>query len=737
MMKKFTIILVALFLGLSPKTKADEGMWLPLFIDRLNYVDLEKMGLHLTADEIYSINHSSLKDAIIIFGGGCTGEIVSPEGLIFTNHHCGYGAIQSHSTIEHDYLTDGFWALNKNEELPNEGLSVRFLVRIEDVTEKILASLDSSMDEAKRSEKIRETGSAITKEATKDTEYEASVRGFFGGNEFYLFVYEVFNDVRLVGAPPSSIGKFGADTDNWMWPRHTGDFSIFRVYTAPNGKPAKHSKDNIPMKSKYYLPISIDGVEREDFAMILGYPGSTDRYLSSWGAQLAIDESNPTIVKIRDRKLEIMREFMDNDDAVRIQYASKYARVSNYWKYFIGQTKGLKRLKVVEEKQKQETAFLDWVNLHPDRKTQYGEALQLLENGVIEKKQYNLASIYLNEAILRGSEILSFARNYSNLQKLLESKEDNQTAINDEINKLRNAAPKFFKDYYLPLDQKMLGCMLEMYYQNIPKKQQPTYLDEINKKYKSNFEAYANEVFENSIFVSAEKVNSFLNKPSAKILAKDPAVQLLNAFLEIVPPIRTGIEEAGKKTEKGTRLFIAGLREMSPDKQFYPDANSTMRFTYGQVLDYYPSDAVHYDFRTHLSGVMEKEDPANWEFVVPEKLKTLNQNKDFGRYGQDGEMVVCFLTNNDITGGNSGSPVINGWGELIGLAFDGNWEAMSGDIAFEPALQRTIVVDIRYVLFIIEKYAEAKNLIDELTISKGHPKIKATFEKIDIPETID
>lgn len=722
-MKKLTFIFMMLVLGFGQKASADEGMWLPLFIDRLNYTDLEKMGLHLTAEEIYSINHSSLKDAIIIFGGGCTGEIVSPEGLIFTNHHCGYGAIQSHSTIEHDYLTYGFWAMNKNEELPNEGLSVRFLVKIEDVTEKVLATLDPTMDEVKRTEKIRETGGAISKEATKDTGYEASVRSFFGGNEFYLFVYEVYNDVRLVGAPPSSIGKFGADTDNWMWPRHTGDFSIFRVYTGPDGKPAKYSKDNIPMKSKYYLPISIDGVEREDFAMILGYPGSTDRYLSSWGVQLAIDESNPTIVKIRDKKLEIMRSFMDADDAVRIQYASKYARVSNYWKYFIGQTKGLKRLKVVDEKQKQEAAFSEWINANPDKKSKYGEALQLLENGVAGKKQYNLASIYLNEAILRGSEILSFARSYSNLQKLLEGKEKNEAAISDEVGKLRNAAPKFFKDYYQPLDMEMLGCMLEMYYQNIPKQQQPNLLEQMFKKYNADFAAYADDVFKKSIFASTEKINGFLDKPSSKILAKDPAVQLLNAFLEILPPIRTRIEEAAKETDKGARLYIAGLREMNPEKQFYPDANSTMRFTYGQVLDYFPADAVHYDYKTHLSGVMEKEDPSNWEFVVPEKLKKLYENKDFGRYGQDGELVVCFLTNNDITGGNSGSPVINGWGELIGLAFDGNWEAMSGDIAFEPDLQRTIVVDIRYVLFIIEKYAGAKNLIDELTITKGHPKI--------------
>ena len=717
-MKKLLTFFVILIVGLSPKAKADEGMWLPLFIERLNYVDMEKMGLHLTAEEIYSINHSSLKDAIIIFGGGCTGEIVSPEGLIFTNHHCGYGAIQSHSTIEHDYLTDGFWAMSKKEELRNDRLPAKFLVRIEDVTSKVLPELNDKMTEEERANKIKEIGKKITDEAIAGTKYDGYVRGFFASNEFYLFVYETFLDVRLVGAPPSSIGKFGADTDNWMWPRHTGDFSIFRVYTAPDGSPAEYSENNVPLKSKYFLPISIAGVEKDDFAMVMGYPGSTQRYLSSWGVDLAVNESNPTVVSIRDVKLKIMREYMDNDAAVRIQYSSKYARISNYWKYFIGQTRMLKRLNVADKKREQEQTFKTWVEANAARSSKYSEALSLLENGVKEKQTYNLSEIYYNEAIARGPEILGFARRFSQLQKSLEAKPFKQEDVDAEVAKIKKSLPDYFKDYYEPIDKKMLGAMLEMYFKNVAKDQQPEIMDEINKKFKGNFQAYADMIFEKSIFACLVKVNTFLEKPKAKSIKDDPTTKLIQAFLDLRPALEPKQKSASEKSGKGERLYIAGLREMSPEKTFYPDANSTMRLSYGQVLDYYPEDAVHYDFTTHLSGVMQKEDPANYEFVVPDKLKELYNQKDFGPYGENGDIVTCFITNNDITGGNSGSPVLNGNGELIGLAFDGNWEAMSGDIAFEPDLQRTICVDARYVLFIIDKYAGATNLIKELTIVK-------------------
>ncbi len=726
-MKKLLFILSVIILGVFSTSKADEGMWLPLFIDRLNYVDMEEMGLQLTAEEIYSINNSSLKDAIIIFGGGCTGEIVSPEGLIFTNHHCGYGAIQSHSTIEHDYLSDGFWAMDKNEELPNENLSARFLVRIEDVSEQVLKMLNDEMTEEERSVQVREVSKKIADDAVVDTHYDSYVRSFFAGNEYYLFIYEVFQDVRLVGAPPSSIGKFGADTDNWMWPRHTCDFSVFRIYTNKDGNPAEYSKDNVPLKSKYYLPISIDGFERGDFAMIMGYPGGTDRYLSSWGVKLAIDESNMTIVNIRDKKLKIMREFMDVNDAVRIQYASKYSRTSNYWKYFIGQTKGLKRLKVYAKKQAEEAEFENWVNQNSKNKAKYGDALKLRQEGVEDTKTVNLAQIYLKEGIARGSEILMYSRRFSNLNKLLSSKNKDKAAIDGEIEKLRAGVEKHFEDYYQPIDKKLLAEMLQMFYKNVPKNQQPEILAEIYDS-KGGFNGYANMVFAKSIFASSERVNKFLDNPKAKKIDKDPATIIVNDFMQRVPELRSVVDSADAKQAKGERLYIAGLREMNPDKKYYPDANFTMRLSYGQILDYYPADAIHYDYSTTLKGVMEKEDPANWEFVVPEKLKELYAKKDYGRYGQDGEMVVAFLSNNDITGGNSGSPVMNGRGELIGIAFDGNWEAMSGDIAFEPELQRTISVDIRYVLFIIDKFAGAKNIIDELTIIQRQSKDKTISE---------
>jgi len=692
-------------------------MWIPLLVDRLNYVDMQEMGLNLTAEEIYSINNSSLKDAIVIFGGGCTGEMISSDGLLITNHHCGYGVIQSHSTIEHDYLSDGFWAMSRDEELPNKRLSVRFLVRIADVSERVLAELNDGMTEDERNEAINKIGDEIEAEATEENHYSATVRSFFRGNEFYLFVYETFRDVRLVGAPPSSIGKYGADTDNWMWPRHTGDFSMFRVYTAPDGSPASYAEENIPMKPKHHLPVSVKGVEQGDFAMIMGYPGGTDRYMTSYGVELAVEESNMTIVKIREKKLEIMREGMDADDAVRIQYASKYAGTANYWKYFIGQTKGLKRLKVYDKKVELEKRFTNWVNANPARKAKYGQALPDIEKGFDILSEYNLSRWYYREAISRGSSILGAAGRFGTLRKQLAEKA-NQEDIDKTIARLRSQVDGYFKNYNATIEQNMLAVMMQMYYENVPIYQQPEILQKLGDKYDGDFTDWAAMVFEKSIFTSPEKINAFLENPSAKAIAKDPAYSTIKAFSDNYNEIYERMSEADDLFAKGRRLFVAGLREMDGDKVFYPDANFTMRLTYGSVQDYYPADAVRYEYFTTLDGVMEKEDPNNWEFVVPDKLKELYKNKDYGIYGDGDVMPVCFLTNHDITGGNSGSPVINGDGALIGLAFDGNWEAMSGDIAFEPALQRTINVDIRYVLFIIDKYAGAQNIIDELTIVK-------------------
>jgi hypothetical protein len=692
-------------------------MWIPMLVDRLNYDDMQKLGLKLTAEEIYSINQSSLKDAIVQFGRGCTGEIVSDQGLLLTNHHCGYGQIQQHSSIEHDYLSYGFWAMSLEEELPNPGLTVRFLVRMEDVSSEVNSQLTSEMTEEERNAKIADISKTLTDKAVENTHYTSQVRSFFGGNEFYLFVYETFLDVRLVGAPPSSIGNFGDDTDNWMWPRHTGDFSIFRVYSGPDGKPAEYSTNNIPLKPKHFLPVSLDGYEDGDFSMIMGYPGGTDRYLSSYGVELAINTTNPSVVKIRQEKLDIIRAVTSVNDEVRIKYATKDARISNYWKYFIGQTKGLKRLKVYDKKVALEKEFNAWAASTPENREKYGQTVQLIEEAYKNISFYALANVYYREAAM-GPEIISLAAGFRPLAEELAKDKPDKDALDKIINNIKNRLDGYFKDYYLPVDQEMYSAMMRLFHENVPAEQQPAFLAETMKKFKGNYDLYAADVFAKSFFTSKEKVLAFLEKPSLKTLQKDPAYQAYQAFSEKAGELQKATNQVNASLAKGNRLFIAGLREMNPEQKYAPDANSTMRYTYGTVQGYHPADGAYYDYFTTLEGVMEKEDPSNYEFIVPEKLKTLHAAGDYGRYGKDGVLNVCFLTDHDITGGNSGSPVINAYGELIGIAFDGNWEAMSGDIAFEPAYQRTISVDIRYVLFIIDKFAGAKNLIDEMSIVK-------------------
>ncbi len=719
-MKKFLYaLIIAVALGFKGFAAVpDEGMWLPMLIERLNYVDMQKMGLHLTADEIYSVNHSSLKDAIVSLGFFCTAEVVSNEGLLFTNHHCGYESIQAHSTVEHDYLTNGFWAMSKNEELSNKDLSASFLVRMDDVTEKILSKVTDDMDEAARQTEIDKATGKIEKEASEKGKYEATVKSFYEGNEYYLFVYETYKDIRLVGAPPSAVGKFGGDTDNWMWPRHTGDFSIFRIYTAPDGSPAEYSEKNIPLKPKYSLPISLKGVKKDDFAMVWGYPGRTDRFLTSYGVKLAIEQSNPYTVKIRDKKLAIIKEFMDASPMVKIQYASKYAESSNYWKYFIGQTKGLIRNEVYEKKQEQEAAFTKWVNEDSKRKEKYGAALSDISAGYDELKKFNLSMTFLEEAAFQGPEFIFFAYGASELYNNLKSASAKKEAIKASAEEFKEKAKTFFKDYNKICDQKVCSALLKMFYDDIPKDQHPSvFADIVVKKYKGDFNKFAQDLYSKSIFVDSAKMYAFLAKPSLKVLNKDLGFQTMRSMIKAYMNIYTNLKGIEEKINIGDRLYVAGLREMNPDKKFYPNANSTMRMSYGKVEDYYPADAVHYNYLTTLDGVIEKEDSTNDEFIVPSKLKTLWKQKDYGRYADtDGKIDVCFIATLDISGGNSGSPVINGDGQLIGLAFDGNWEAMSGDISYEPDLQRTICVDIRYVLFMIDKYAGAKNIINELTI---------------------
>jgi len=724
-MKKFVLlftVLVSLGTSLFAFTPPDEGMWLPMFVDRLNYTDMQKMGLHLTAEEIYSINNSSLKDAIVGLstqnkpsGYFCTAEIVSDQGLMFTNHHCGFDVIQQHSSLEHDYLRDGFWAMEKADELPNDALTASFLIRMADVTDSIIPFLNDTMSAAKRTAKVMEISKKLKKQANEDGKYNVVVKGFFGGNEYYLFVYQVYEDVRLVGAPPSSIGKFGGDTDNWMWPRHTGDFSIFRVYTAPDGSSAKYSEDNVPLKPRHYLPISIKGVKKDDFTMIWGYPGSTNRYMTSYGVEYNMNKLAPPLIDNLGKKLEIMKVDMDASQEIRIKYASTYASLANGWKYYIGQSRGLKKLNVVSKKREIENRFTDWVDADTARKEKYGAVLNEIKEGYQIMSGLIGPLLYLNLGLM-GPDIINYANDFSQYEQELKDIKDNPEAPKQTAEALRKSAKEHFKDYNAPTDQKVLAGLYKMYATDIPEEHWPEFFKNINKKYKGDFDKFAQELFEKSMFTSQDKINAFLDNPKAKKLAKDPVYKLSSDVMSALMAAVGGYRGAQTALSHGKRFFIEGLREMDPAMVKYPDANSTMRLTYGSVEDYYPADAVHYDYVTHLYGVIQKEEPDNPEFVVPEKLKELFEAKDYGRYGKDGKLTVCFLTTNDITGGNSGSPVINGDGELVGLAFDGNWEAMSGDIAFEPELQRTICVDTRYVLFIIDKYAGAHNLIDEMTI---------------------
>ena len=712
-MKKLLSCLLFLVLA-GPNAFADEGMWLLMYLKKLNEADMKSKGMKITADDIYNVNNSSLKDAVVNFGGFCTGEIISKEGLILTNHHCGYDAIAEHSTVEHDYLTNGFWAYDKSQEIPCEGLYVKFMVRMEDVTTKINAAAEGLTDMA-REGAIKTKMNELKKSAIEGTRYEAEVKPFFEGNEYYLFVYEVFNDVRLVGAPPSAIGKFGGDTDNWMWPRHTGDFSMFRVYANAENQGAPYSKDNVPYKPKHSLPLSIKGIRENDFAMILGYPGSTDRFLASYGVKTATDIEQPERVKVRQVRLETMKADMDKSDEIRIKYASEYAQISNYWKYFIGQSRGLKRLKVYERKQEEEKKFTEWVNADQKRKETYGNALGTVAEASADLEKMAIPTVYFSEAIFpMENHTLYF--NFFALWKTLEVKADKAT-VEALVAAITPKVDEYFKNHNKETDMKLYGELLTLYYDNMPKEYHPKELTDAHKSNKGDLRLFAKKYYDKSVLVDPVKLKAFLAKPDYKTFQKDAGFNMLIGFFTVYQEkIAPVAEPAEAKLKQGMKLYIDGLRKMNAPKAYAPDANFTMRCTYGNVLDYSPGDAMIYDYISTIEGIMQKEDPKNEEFIVPAKLKELYQKKDYGRYGTNGTLPVAFLSNTDITGGNSGSPVINANGELIGTAFDGNWEAMSGDIAFEPQLQRTISVDIRYTLFIVEKFAGATNLIKEMTI---------------------
>ena len=693
-MKKLLLTLATAALSLT--AMADEGMWLLPYLQKMNIKDMKAKGCKLSAEDIYSVNKSSLKDAIVIFGGGCTGEIVSDKGLIFTNHHCGYGSIQALSSVEHDYLKNGFWAASHAEELPCPGLSVRFVRSIEDVTADVLGNVPSIAGEAERQQIIRENIKGMTEEKQKSLEPSQSynIVEFFGGNQYFAFVYEVFNDVRLVGTPPSSIGKFGGDTDNWMWPRHTGDFSIFRVYANKENKPAAYSKDNVPYKAPRHLEISLDGTKKGDFAMVMGFPGSTTRYMTSHEIDQMLEVDNPQRIFIRGERQAIIWEAMEASDEIRIKYASKYAGSSNYWKNSIGMSRGIKKLGVKGQKQAQEAAFQKWADENTLPEEGYMDALANMKEAVANITPAEGVMQYMNEAMLRGIELISVFL----------------------TPKARHAG--FYKDYDANLDRKVAKRMMQIVRENMPEEHLPSiYKDVIDTKFGGNSDAYVDWLYDNSVFTSFEKANA----ASEEQVKADPANELAASVMDVYRKAYTEYAKYAPAVNQAHRLYVAGLMKMQPEKAWYSDANFTIRLTYGQVLPYNPADAVTYNYFTTLNGVIAKEDKSNpLEFTVEEKLKELYAKKDYGRYAdKDGELHVGFLANLDITGGNSGSPMLDKKGRLIGLAFDGNWEAMSGDVAFEPELQRCIGVDIRYVLFVVDKFAGCKHIMSELDIVGG------------------
>jgi hypothetical protein len=717
MRKLNLILLITLFLNGS--AEADEGMWLPSLIHKLNILDMQKMGLKLNAEDIYSINNSSLKDAVVALDrGSCTAEVVSKDGLLLTNHHCGFSEIQSHSSVEHDYLQDGFWAMSRKEELPNPGKTVTFLISVEDVTSQVLEGVTNAMSEDERNKIVRKVSLELENKSKGDTHYETYIRSFLSSNQYFLFVVETFKDIRLVGAPPQALGKFGGDTDNWMWPRHTNDFSMFRIYCGTDGKPAAYSEDNIPYQPKHFLPISVKGVEKGDYAMVMGYPGRTNRYETSFGVKSIVNVTNEVRIEVREKLLDIWGEYMSTSQKARIQYADKYFKSSNYYKNSVGQNKGLIDLKVIDKKQAIEKEFTDWVNADKNRTEKYGEALSMIESS-FKNVEEDKAKAYLREALLSGPEIFMFANRAQSLAELLDKPEENKEKIQRITRSMKRSLEDYFKDYDAATDQKVVATLLKLYADKNAPQYHPAFFANVQKKYKGDFSKYAEKLFENSVFDNKEELTAFLNNPSLKVLKKDMA---LNSSTDIFSKYREITDKTGevqKLKSEGERLFVAGLMEMQPDKVFYPDANSTMRLTYGQVLDYEPRDGVIYNYFTTTDGYLEKEIPGDDEFDVPKRMKQLLIDKDYRKYAdKDGSLRACFITNNDITGGNSGSPVMNGNGELIGIAFDGNWEAMSGDIAFEPELQRCINVDIRFVLWVIDVYAGATHLVDEMMITQ-------------------
>lgn len=717
---KFLKLLLLLFVV---QTQAQQGgMWIPSLLQGMNEKEMKNLGMKMTAADIYSVNTSSLKDAVPHFNGGCTSEVISPKGLILTNHHCGFDAIQTHSSVEHDYLTNGFWAYSLAEELPNEDLEVTFIVKIEDVTSKVLEGVAALTSEADKQKKIQENITALNKSLPKESWQENKIRTFYEGNQYMLFVTETYKDVRLVGAPPSSIGKFGSDTDNWVWPRHTGDFSLFRIYADKNNRPAAYSKDNVPYVPKHFLPVSLDGVAEDDFTLVFGYPGRTSEYLPAVAIEQIVNELNPAKIEIRDKALKVQDGFMRKDNAIKIQYASKYAGIANYWKKWIGETQGLKKSNAVAIKKKQEVAFQEKIN-KAGKQAEYGNLLADFDKNYKEIAPYASSRDYFIEVVLRNTELLNVAYKMYQLEQLLNTK--GEQAFTDRKNNLINGLGEFYKDFNAGVDEKVFEQLIELYANKSPKQFVPASL--VN----ANLKTLTSEIYSQSSLIDYNKTKELLAGDSKTVLEKlnnDKAFRLVKDMADkFVKEVAPKYDEINLRITSLQRTYMKAQLELNKDARIFPDANSTLRVTYGKVKGYEPKDATIYKPFTYLDGVLEKYIPDDYEFDVPKKLIDLYNAKDYGIYGSNGKMPVCFIGTNHTTGGNSGSPAIDAHGNLIGLNFDRVWEGTMSDIYYDPAICRNVMVDIRYVLFIIDKYAGAKNLIDELKIV--HPKTKINKSK--------
>jgi hypothetical protein len=706
---KFLKLLLLLFVIQSQAQQG--GMWIPSLLKGMNESEMKKLGMKISAEDIYSVNKSSLKDAVPQFDGGCTAEVISDKGLILTNHHCGFDNIQSHSTVENDYLANGFWAYKMEEELPNKDLYVTFIIRIEDVTTKVLEGTGTLATEAEKQKKIQENISLLNKTLPKEAWQENNIRTFYDGNQYLLFVIENYKDVRLVGAPPSSIGKFGSDTDNWVWPRHTGDFSLFRIYADKNNRPAEYSKDNVPYKPKHFFPISINGIKENDFTMVMGYPGRTQEYLPAIAVDQIVNTLNQVKIEVRDAALKVQDGFMRKDNTIKIQYASKYAAVANYWKKWIGETKGLKKSNAISVKQKFEASFQEKVIL-AGKQAEYGNIISDFEKNYSEIKDFALARDLFSEVVLRNSELLQNSYRLYQLEQILKTK--GEQAFTDRKNNLSNGIVDFYKDYNAMVDKNVFEQLIAIYAKRLPSQFLPNELNNLNAS------QLTNDIYTNTKLTKLEDFRSLLEGDSKTVIEKinaDKGYQILKAMADsYTKNVLPKYDELNLKNIATQRTYMKAILELFPNDRIFPDANSTLRVTYGKVKGYKPNDAITYEPFTYLDGVMEKYVPGDYEFDVPKKLIDLYNSKDYGVYASKGKIPVAFIATNHTTGGNSGSPALDAKGNLIGLNFDRVWEGTMSDIYYSPEICRNIMVDIRYVLFIIDKFAVADNLIKELKI---------------------